>query len=639
VADVNLAHQSILAGNLVRAKDLLARHQSEGKKRFEWRYLWHAAQGDEQQVIASEASSILSLASSPEFLVVGLRNAVNIYGSKTGTLIKSLTKPGTSVALAAGGLLATAGKNSVRVWRTADWAETLSLTNYSAPIAFAGDGRSLAANSQGGIRVVDSSTGKLIAEITNSMPPFAFSPSGNVIAVDTREGILLWDLKAGQGLRLLNDSKGIFNHSGFWMRDRKALVFSPDERSIVAARNTLKNESVFVLDVWEAETGEKTTSLPVQPNTFEHTGTIAELAFAPGGELIASAGWDHSVRLWSFNTRQRVKTLYGNPSEVWALAFTPDGEAVITGGKDGVVRRWPIHPTKKDQFYDGNWMPLRFSKNGEILAAIDDDSKLVTLNLKTGEPDTQLQLNKNVPGFLSAALSEDLRVLVEPVLAGFRVWDLQTTQSVQVANPDNTKSSAVVSPDGASFVSSGKQGSLLWWNLRDLSEAPLRIAGQAALLSGDGKVLITLKGKSFKRWDAEARTAEAEFSIDVAYSFFAALALSHDGSIFAAGSEAINDPENAIRLWDTTTGKMLGVCRGHTQGVRWLAFAPEGETLASVSDDSTLRFWNVRTQQELLSIQQLANPMKDIRFSPDGRWLAVKTAKGLRLLHGSINNE
>jgi hypothetical protein len=182
VADVNLAHQSILVGNLARAKDLLARHQSEGKRRFEWRYLWHAAQGDEHQVISAESSSILSLATSPEFLVVGLRDAVNIYGSKTGSLIKSLTKPGNSVAISSGGLLATAGKNSVRLWRISDWAETLSLTSYSAPIAFSGDGRSLAANSQGRIRVMESSTGKLIAEIPNSMPPFAFNPTGNVIA-------------------------------------------------------------------------------------------------------------------------------------------------------------------------------------------------------------------------------------------------------------------------------------------------------------------------------------------------------------------------------------------------------------------------------------------------------------------------
>jgi WD40 repeat protein len=633
VADVNLAHQSILAGNLARAKDLLARHQSDGQKRFEWRYLWHVAQGDEHQLVSSEASSILSLANSPEFLVVGLRDAVNIYGSKTGSLIKSLTKPGNSVALAVGGLLATSGKNSVRVWRTSDLAETLSLTNYSAPIAFSRDGRLLAANSQRGIRIVDSSTGKLMAEIPNSMPPFAFSPAGDVIAVDTREGILLWDLKALKALRLLNDSKGVFNHSGFWMRDRNALVFSPDGRSVVAARNTIKNESVYVLDVWAADTGEKATSIPVQPNTIEHTGTIAELAFAPGGQLMASAGWDHSVRLWSFDTRQRVKTLHGNPSEVWTLAFTPDGEAVITGGKDGAVRRWPTNPTPTDKFYEGNWAPLRFSSNGEILAAIDEDSKVVTLNLKTGEPETQLQLSKN--NFVSGAISEDLRVLVEPVASGFRVWDLQTTQSVQVTNPDNAKSSAVVSPDGASFLAAGKQDSLLWWNLLDLSETPLRIGGKAALFSGDSKVVVTLQGKSFKRWDAKARTAEADFSIEVAYSFFAAFALSHDGSVLAAGSEAINDPENAIRLWDTKTGKMLGVCRGHTQGVRWLAFAPEGETLASVSDDSTLRFWNVRTQQELLSIQQLTNPMKDIRFSPDGKWLAVKTTKGLQLLDGS----
>jgi hypothetical protein len=79
-------------------------------------------------------------------------------------------------------------------------------------------------------------------------------------------------------------------------------------------------------------------------------------------------------------------------------------------------------------------MPLRFSKDGELLAAVDERSNLVTLNLQTGEPETELQLNRNLPGTLSAALSEDLRVLVEPSSAGFRVWDLQTTQAVQV-NP------------------------------------------------------------------------------------------------------------------------------------------------------------------------------------------------------------
>src|SRR5512140_1516862 len=99
VADINLAHQAILAGNLARAMELLAKHGKTGSERFEWRYLWQAAQGDEHRLFAQEASSIQSLANSPEWLAVGLQDSVRIYDAKTGSLVKTLAKPGSSVAL------------------------------------------------------------------------------------------------------------------------------------------------------------------------------------------------------------------------------------------------------------------------------------------------------------------------------------------------------------------------------------------------------------------------------------------------------------------------------------------------------------------------------------------------------------
>jgi WD40 repeat protein len=129
---------------------------------------------------------------------------------------------------------------------------------------------------------------------------------------------------------------------------------------------------------------------------------------------------------------------------------------------------------------------------------------------------------------------------------------------------------------------------------------------------------------------------KAEFLIEADFGLGTPLALSDNGGILAAGSNPIAETENAIRLWDTHNGKLLGVCKGHTQGVRWLAFSPGGETLASVSDDSNLRFWNIRTQQELFSIQRLADPVRDILFSPDGHWLAAKTLAGLWLLDASL---
>ena len=147
--------------------------------------LWHAAEGDEHQVIAGRHQVSSHSQTHPSFSVVGLRNAVNIYSSKTQPPKDETRKCVCLILRRLACDLREEQCASVAAFGLG--VETLSLTNYSAPVAFSTDGRLLAANSQGGIRVVDSSTGKLIAEIPNSMPPFAFSPNGNVIAVDTRE--------------------------------------------------------------------------------------------------------------------------------------------------------------------------------------------------------------------------------------------------------------------------------------------------------------------------------------------------------------------------------------------------------------------------------------------------------------------
>lgn len=176
---------------------------------------------------------------------------------------------------------------------------------------------------------------------------------------------------------------------------------------------------------------------------------------------------------------------------------------------------------------------------------------------------------------------------------------------------------------------------MLWWNLQDSSEAPVCLEAKGALFSLNGKVLVTLHDRSIKVWIPESRSLKAELPVEIDLGFLAPLALSDDGNTLAVGSDPLTESENAIRLWDTGNGKLLGVCKGHTQGLRWLAFSPDGETLASVSDDSTLRFWNVRTQQELLSIRRLSEPIREILFSPDGNWLAARTTSGLRLLDAS----
>jgi WD40 repeat protein len=58
--------------------------------------------------------------------------------------------------------------------------------------------------------------------------------------------------------------------------------------------------------------------------------------------------------------------------------------------------------------------------------------------------------------------------------------------------------------------------------------------------------------------------------------------------------------------------------------------------LASASDDSTLKLWNVATQQELVTIRRLGGTVRELLFSPDGtmlvgsRGVASRSGVGLR---------
>jgi WD40 repeat protein len=509
----------------------------------------------------------------------------------------------------------------------------------------------LAASFFGGVRLFSSSDGKLVSEIPEATPPFAFSPDGEVIAVFTRKGIVLKEVKTTKTLCLLEQSEGIFADPR--VRYMSVLAFSPDGASVIAARNTLREETIFALDVWSSATGNKGATLPVARDTVEHAGLISAIALAPGGQLLASGSHDHSLRLWDLGSRQCVERLFGNPSEVWAVAFSADGRGILSGAKDGTLRLWPTNTASREIFYTGNWNPVKFSKDGRLLAVIDNQSTFSLLNLRTGEPEQTVQLSKMPFGFWAGAVSDDMSFLVDRLPeGGLRVWNLSSRTAVDLKNPEITKAGwmrsspdsksaplgkpwTAISPDNTALLSGGGRGPGLWWNLKDLSEPPERFEGRGALFSRNGGVLVTVHEQTVKVWITSSRSLRAEVPIETEMNVQSPLALSADGNLLAVGSNPVTETENAIRLWDTRNGKLIGVCKGHTQGVRWLAISPDAETLASVSDDSTLRFWNVRTRQELLSIWNLADPIREILFSPDGNTLAAKTSSGLRLLDAS----
>lgn len=76
-----------------------------------------------------------------------------------------------------------------------------------------------------------------------------------------------------------------------------------------------------------------------------HTAAVGTLAFSRDGRLLASAGEDHTIVVWDVRTHRRIATLTGHSADVQGLAFTPD-RTLLSAGADQRIIHWPLTATE-----------------------------------------------------------------------------------------------------------------------------------------------------------------------------------------------------------------------------------------------------------------------------------------------------
>jgi len=453
----------------------------------------------------------------------------------------------------------------------------------------------------------------------------AFSPDGRRLASGSGDWTAgkageakVWDLSTGKELFSLKGNKGAI----------AGVVFSPDGRLIATAGwdGTLR--------LWDSATGKELRRM-------DHKNAVKCVAFSPDGKQIAVGAYAHtsdpSITLWNVADGRKLGTLSGTAS-VLGVAFSPDGRQLVSAGWDHTARIWDVSRARELFVLRGHKEVVHsvaFSPDGSQVASAAIDGMVKLWNSQSG--DELFTLRGHSGSVFGVAFSPGGGCLAS---AGsdrtVKLWDLTSRpQNRTFSWPDANRPRLAVSPNGQLLAAANR-----WPSSRNrkprVRVVEMRTGRQVLALpeypdgfnsvafSPDGKLLATDWGASAKTWDAQTGREILTFASHAGP--VTAVAFTHDSTGLITASE-----DHTVKLWDAGNGKEMCTLAGHAAPVTALAVSPQTPYLASASKDHTVRIWKITGQPDAepaFTFFGHQQAVTDVAFSPDGQLVASASERG-----------
>ena len=468
----------------------------------------------------------------------------------------------------------------------------------SPAVFFMPDGKSLGIIEDWSVRVLDAADGKELRWFgghTTPITSLALAPGGKMLAtVAGDRHARLWDiataktvaklpLPVGGGRLLSFDGAGKLLAVG--AADHTVRVFdvasarevgSIDTGSLLVPNLCLSKDGkvLYLTDfnenlvrTYDVATGKELFTPP------GHTGAIWTVVWSANGKQLASSGLaDHSIVIWDATNGKLLRQLPALENHHSSqLQFAPDGKTLLSFAADRTVRVWDIATGQERRSFLCTPLPafvVEFSGDGQLVAVSPTDNTVRVWSVAEGKEVVRLSMKRPPPPAGIAVrylFGPENRTLLtwasnETVV---RRWDALTGKRLgEVEGIEHwPRTGRSVSTDGRNFLWGRDRG-------MQLGESVTRQVRQ-----------------TFPPPPAPPPAAGGRPDNPLTIS---AAALSPDGRTLACAWS-----DETLHLWDTGSGKELAVHKGLPTHSQHLAFAPNGQTLATWGGSGNVVLWPV----------------------------------------------
>lgn len=347
---------------------------------------------------------------------------------------------------------------------------------------------------------------------------------------------------------------------------------------------------------------ESNASTHLQFVTSGQSSQISSLPHAPGDRIIGAARSlnGKTVAWWGTGSTIHLRRPIPTPAhrrfslpfrETIRLTFSATGSLQIVGRDEQELLVWQengsIRKASALELGDAGRTTLIVSPDGARMVTWNDGNTISLWNLPDGSILQHLTEETAASDLL--AFSDDCKTLAHAHKDGqiiVRNLDDGVVQSMFV-NPSAPNQAMALSPDGRLLVTTGARGEIDLWHteggnlLSRYFDTP--VASQI-LFTPDGRFVISIC------------------------------------------------KEGVPRIWGVFSESRREFLGGHHRTAAAVAISPDSRTMATASNDQSVRLWHVATGNQLLSFDRLGDDVKHLTFSRDGVQLAAVLANGEAIL-------